>query len=104
MKKIDGKIESSNMKIPDRFYLSDHTSKWNMNINLPDDKKADGAGNVTSNRKFLSKVYEENLRKTEKWSRDFGDYSESREMVYVMYYPPICAEKYRNYLVVVAEV
>jgi hypothetical protein len=58
MKKMNGKINRSGAKIPDRLCLPDHTSKWNMDIYLPADKEVNGAGNVTLSGKFLSKVYE----------------------------------------------
>jgi len=52
MKKINRKIERSGSKIPDRLRLSDHTSKWNMDIYLPADKEIDGAENVILSGSF----------------------------------------------------
>ena len=70
MKKMNGKIEISVAKIPDRLCLSDCTSKRNMDIYLTVDNEVDGAENATLSGKFLSKVYEVSLRETEKWCRN----------------------------------
>ena len=64
-----------------------------MDIYLPADKEVDGAENVTLSGKFLSKVYEGSLRETEKWCRDFGGYTESREMVCGVLPVPVVSEK-----------
>lgn len=47
MKRLDEKIRKSEATIPDYLCLSDHTSKWNMDVYLAVDKKIPGAENVT---------------------------------------------------------
>jgi len=51
--------------------LSDHTSKWNMDIYVVVDKEVEGLDNVSLGGKFLSKVYEGNFKDTGIWCQDF---------------------------------
>ncbi len=94
----------------DMMCLSDHTSKWNMNIYVAVDREIDGLENVTLSGKYLSKVYEGDFKDTAIWCKDFEKFAESKEMEikkwYVWYTTcPKCAKKYgKNYTVIINKV
>jgi len=110
MKKLDRKVREAEVNIPDYLCLSDHTSKWNMDVYLAVDKELPDAENVTLSGRFLSKVYEGPFKDTKKWSDDFEVYAKEQghEIVkWFMWYTtcPKCAKKYgKNYVVIIAEI
>jgi len=110
MKRLDEKIRGAGAMVPDYLGLSDHTSKWNMNVYVAVDKEIPGAENTTISGKFLSKVYEGPYRDTGKWCKDFEEYAKNKSLQikkWFMWYTtcPKCAKKYgKNYVVVIAEV
>jgi hypothetical protein len=110
MVRILKKVDGAGAVIPDWLCLSDHTSKWNMNLYLAVDKEIQGADNTTLSGKFLSKVYEGNFRETEKWCKDFENYAREKGFAikkWFMWYTtcPKCAKKYgKNYVVIISEV
>jgi hypothetical protein len=110
MKRLDRKVSASGATMPDNLGLSDHTSKWNMDIYLAVDKEVSDAENVTLSGKFFSKVYEGPFRDTEKWCKDFESNANAKGYTikkWYMWYTtcPKCAKKYgKNYVVVVGQV
>ena len=110
IKKMMEKIEFADAKSPDWMGLSDHTSKWNMDIYVAVDKEIPDAENVTLSGKFLSKVYEGSFKDTKKWCEDFENYAKSEKLKLgkgFMWYTtcPNCAKKYgKNYVVVIYEI
>jgi len=110
MVKLNNLIEKSDAKSPDWLCLSEHTSKWNMNVYLASDKEVVNANNVSISGKFLTKVYEGDFKETGKWSDDFKGFAKEKEVkikkLYMWYTTcPKCAKKYgKNYVVIVAEV
>ena len=110
IKRMVEKLEKSGTKMADGLCLSDHTSKWNMDLLLAVDKEIPGAENVTLSGKFLSKVYEGNFKDTGKWCKDFADFAKRKGhevKKWYMWYTtcPKCAKKYgKNYVVVVGQV
>ncbi|MEW5804214.1 MAG: hydrolase [bacterium] len=110
MKRLNEKVEKANAKIPDWLCLSDHTSKWNMDLYLAVDKEIPGADNVTLTGKFLSKVYEGPYKDTDKWCTDFEAYAKSKNLSidkWYMWYTtcPKCAQKYgKNHVAIIAQV
>ena len=110
MKRLDEKVTAANATIPDYLCLSDHTSKWNMDVYLAVDKEVANAENVKLSGKFFSKVYEGPFKDTGKWSEDFkvtvaekGLYIKKWYMWYTTC--PKCAKKYgQNYVVIIGEV
>ena len=91
MGRLDEKVRKAGATIQDGLGISDHTSKWNMDIYLAADKEIPDAENITLSGKFLSKVYEGPFKDTGKWCKDFGDYAKSKKtkykkMVYVVHY------------------
>jgi hypothetical protein len=110
MKRMNRKVDESGTKIPDYLCLSDHTSKWNMDIYLAVDKEVPDAENVPLSGKFLSKVYEGDFKETGKWCEDFENYVKGRNLEvkkWYMWYTtcPKCAKKYgKNYVVIIGQV
>jgi len=110
MVRMNQKVESAGAKMPDRICLSDHTSKWNMNIYLAVDKEIPGAENITLSGKYLTKVYDGDFKETGKWGEDFKKYAKEQGhkiKKWYMWYTtcPKCAKKYgHNYVVTVAEI
>lgn len=108
--RLFGKVQQAGAACPSGICLSDHTSRWNMNIYLEVDKEVPGADNVLLSGKFLSKVYEGPYKETGKWSKDFELFAKGRGLSikkWYMWYTtcPKCAKKYgKNYVVIVAEV
>lgn len=108
--RIMKKIKSADAECPDWMGLSDHTSKWNMDLYLAVDKDVSGIENVTMSGKFLSKVYEGPFKDTKKWCEDFKNYAKSKELEiekqYMWYTTcPKCAKKYgKNYVVVIGKI
>ena len=110
IKKLMKKIDSVGAKCSDWMSLSNHTSKWNMDLYLAVDKEVPGTENVTLNGKFISKVYEGSYKETKDWCNDFEEYTKSKKLnikkQYMWYTTcPKCVKKYgKNYVVIVGEV
>jgi hypothetical protein len=110
IKKLNEKADAAKAIMPDWLCLSDHLSKWKMNIYLAVDKDVPGAENVTLTGKFLSKVYEGDFKNSGKWCQDFEQYVKGRnykvDQLYMWYTTcPKCAKKYgKNYVVIIARV
>jgi hypothetical protein len=104
------KINAVHAESPGWMGLSDHTSKWNMDLYVAVDKEVPEAENVTLSGKFVSKVYEGNFKETGKWCEDFKVYATANgfniKKMYMWYTTcPKCAKKYgKNYVVIIAEV
>jgi len=109
IRKLMGKGAKAGANVPENLCLSDHTSKWNMDLYLAVDREVAGAENVTLSGKFLSKVYEGPYKDTGKWCKDFEEYAKKRGVAIrkrFMWYTtcPKCAKKYgKNYVVLIGE-
>ena len=90
--------------------LSDHTSKWSMDLYIEVPKEVPGAENVKLSGDYLCKVYEGPYKDTGKWCDQMKKWVESKGKTikkYLMYYTccPKCAKHYgKNYVVIIAEV
>jgi len=110
MTKIDKMVKNAGASITDNLVLSDHTSKWNMNIYIAIDHDLPDTNTTTLSGKYLSKVYEGDFKETGKWCEDFEKYAKSTglvtEKIYMWYTTcPKCAKKYgKNYVVIIAKV
>lgn len=110
IKRMNVKVDKAGAKIPDWLCLSDHTSKWNMDLYLAVDKEVPDAENITLSGKFLSKVYEGVFKDTGKWCQDFESYAKGKGLevkkLYMWYTTcPKCAKKYgKNYVVIIAKI
>jgi hypothetical protein len=109
MRKLDEKVRNAVATMPDSLCLSDHTSKWNMDVYLAVDKVIPSAENVTLSGKFLSKVYEGPFSDTGKWCKDFEEFAKSKNLSITKWYMwyttcPKCVKKYgKNYVVILAK-
>jgi hypothetical protein len=110
MRKLDGKLKQAGASAVDNMGLSDHTSRWNMDIYIAVDREVAGAKNVKLTGNFFSRVYEGPFRNTGKWLKDCESEAEKLGMtikkMYMWYTTcPKCAKKYgKNYVVIVGEV
>lgn len=110
IKRIMAKADKSGAKVPDWLCLSDHISKWKMDIYLAVDKPVLDAFNCTLTGKFYSRVYEGPFKNTGIWCTDFKEQAKNRGLEITKWYMwyttcPKCAKKYgKNYVVVVGEV
>ena len=110
MKRLDKKVRAANANITDWLCLSDHTSKWNMDVYLAVDKQVADAENITLSGKYYSKVYEGNFKDTGKWCKDYEEIVKSKGYKvkkWYMWYTtcPKCAKKYgKNYVVIICEI
>lgn len=109
IRKMIEKVDKTGAGTPDWLCLSDHTSKWNMDLYLAVDKEIPNAENVTLSGKFLSKVYEGPFSDTGKWCKDFESYAKKNGFEvkkWYMWYTtcPKCAKKYgKNYVVIIGQ-
>jgi hypothetical protein len=110
MVRMQSLTEKAGAKMPDYLCLSDHTSKWNMDLYLAVDKEIPGAKNVTLSGKFFCKVYEGDFKETGKWCGDFAAFAKEKgyaiKKQYLWYTTcPKCSKKYgKNYVVLIAEI
>ena len=106
IKRLDAAVRKAGAAMPDNMGLSDHTSKWNMDLYLAVDREIPGAENVTLSGEFLSKVYEGPFKDTGKWCKEFEAFAASRkagiQKMYLWYTTcPKCAKKYgKNYVAI----
>ena len=100
MENFQEQVEAGGAKMsPDAMCLSDHTSKWSMNVYLAVDKEVDGAENISLSGKYFSKVYEGPYSQTGKWTADFEKTAKTKGFIpkkmFMWYaYCPKCAKKY----------
>ncbi len=108
MKKFDKKVRNAKAEVPEWLCLSEHSSKWNMDVYLAVDNHIPDAINTELSGKYYSKVYEGPFKDTEKWMKDFKETTKSKSFktgkIYLWYTTcPKCAKKYgKNYVVILA--
>ena len=108
--KLMAKVKDAGAGMPENLCLSDHTSRWNMDLYLAVDKEIPRAENVVLSGRFFSKVYEGDFKETGEWCRDFENIAKERGMKiekWYMWYTtcPKCAKKYgKNYTVIVGKI
>ncbi len=110
MKRFNKTLLKSGAVNPDYLCLSDHQSKWKMNLLLAVNMEIPGAENIKLSGNYFFKVYEGPFRETEKWCKDFEQTTKSGRInagKFYMWYTtcPKCAKKYgKNYVVLLAQV
>jgi len=110
MRRLDRRVRESGANTPDCLCLSEHTSRWNMDVYLAVDKEVQDANNVTLSGKLLSKVYEGPFKDTGTWCKDFESHAKNKGLSirkWYMWYTtcPKCAKRYRkNYVAIIGEV
>jgi hypothetical protein len=108
--KMMNQIKAASTDVVDSMGLSDHTSKWNMDIYLAVDREIPGIENVSLSGKFFSKVYEGDFKKTGEWCKDFEKLAKDRGFdikKWYMWYTtcPKCAKVYgKNFTVIIAKI
>lgn len=110
IKRMMGLLGKAGAESPQWLCLSDHTSKWNMDIYLAVDREVPGANNLELNGKYLAKVYEGPFKDTGKWCADFAAYAKTLGLtpgkLYMWYTTcPECAKKYgKNYVLIFGQI
>jgi hypothetical protein len=110
MKRLDQNVRKAGAEIADGLSLSEHTSKWNMDVYLAVNKEVPGAENTTLSGKFYSKVYDGPFGETGKWCKDFENIVKSKgyktKKLFLWYTTcPKCAKKYgKNYVAIISEI
>jgi len=110
MKPLDLKVKQAGAQIQENLCLSDHTSKWNMDIYLAVDKEIPGIDNIKLNGKFFSKVYKGPYKDTGKWCKDFEQKAKDQDLKILKWYMwyttcPKCAKKFgKNYIAIIAKI
>jgi len=110
MRRIDKKIRAAGAVLQDFLCLSDHTSKWNMNLYAAVDREIPGAEVTTLSGRFYSRVYDGDFKNTGKWCADFEKQAKDKGFSvkkWYMWYTtcPKCAKKYgHNYVVIISEI
>ena len=90
--------------------LSEHTSRWNMDLYIEVAKEIPNAAHAQISGSFLSKVFEGPFRDARQWCRQMAEWVQSRGKAIkreFMYYTtcPNCAKYYgKNYVVLLAEI
>lgn len=110
MTKLQNMVDKAGASIPDYLCLSNHTSKWSMDVLLAVSKPIEGADNIILSGKYYSRVYEGPFQDTGKWTVDFDKVAKEKgyqiKQMYMWYTTcPKCAKKYgKNYVVILAEI
>lgn len=110
MRRLDSVVRKNNAEVQDYLCMSEHTSKWNMDLYLAVDKEIAGADNHVFSGKYFCKVYEGHFKNTGKWCREYEESARARGLktskLYMWYTTcPKCAKKYgKNYVVILSPV
>ncbi|WP_243347894.1 hydrolase [Parabacteroides sp. FAFU027] len=110
MKRFDAKMREHNISFPDYLCLSDHTSKWNMDLYLAVDKEIPGINHARLSGKMFTKVYEGPFKETGNWCKDFQRIAAEKGYkigkMYMWYTVcPKCAKKYgKNYVFIFGQI
>lgn len=109
MKRLNQRVERVSAEIPQWLCLSDHTSKWKMDLYLAVDREIPGSENTQMSGNYYSRVYEGDFRQTDIWCKDFEKHAAEKghkiEKWYMWYTTcPKCAKKYgKNYVVIIVK-
>lgn len=110
MKRFDRNMRKHDIHFQDYICLSDHTSKWNMDLYLAVDKEVPGMNHDRLSGKMFTKVYEGSYNETSKWCKDYQQCAEEKDYIIrkmYMWYTvcPKCAKKYgKNYVVIFGQI
>ena len=108
MTKAQAAIEGAGAKVVGNIALSNHVSRWTMEVLIAIDKEIDSLKPIKLEGKFLSNVYEGPFKDTAIWCKDFEQLAKEKAFTihtWYMWYTtcPECAKKYgKNYVVVLA--
>lgn len=108
--RFNKKIKNTEGAFTDNICLSDHTSKWNMDVFLSVNKEIKDAENIIFTGKYISKVYEGDYKNMKSWIEDFNKYTSTQNLkIEKMYYwyttCPSCSKAYgKNYTVIFGKI
>jgi hypothetical protein len=110
IRKLEKKTREAGGEFVENICLSDHTSKWNMDIYLAVNKDIPDVENTTLSGNFYCKAYEGDFRNTGEWCKDFEQSAKAKGFQtgkqYLWYTTcPKCAKFYgKNYTVIITEI
>ncbi|MDR2981909.1 MAG: hypothetical protein LBV12_06640 [Puniceicoccales bacterium] len=110
MRTLEDKLQAAGASICDSMCLSNHTSKWNLDVYVVIDREVPALQSCRLNGPFFSKVYEGPYKDTGKWRDDFYAQAKRQNIKigkqYIWYTTcPKCAKKYgKNYVAIFGEV
>lgn len=110
MKYIYKLFQKNDINLSNQICLSEHISKWKMNLYIELDKEITDEHNYRISGKIFSKVYEGKFNNTELWTKDFYQIAKisglSINQLYMWYTTcPKCAKKYgKNYVVLLGKI
>jgi hypothetical protein len=105
-----GRIDKAGAYTDLPLALSDHTSKWNMDLYIAVSREVPDAENVRLSGTYLSKVFEGPFKDTGKWCSQMRQWVQSggrtiKKMLMFYTTCPRCAKAYgKNYTVILAQV
>ena len=109
MRSMD-KVSAAQAFTPEPMMLSEHTSRWNMDLYIAVSKEVPNAENVTLSGTYLSKVFEGPYKNTGKWCDTMKQWVAAKGKgikKWFMFYTtcPKCAKHYgKNYVVILTQV
>lgn len=110
MRKIGSLAGRAGAGFVDNIGLSDHVSRWRMDIYVAVDRNVPGLENTTLSGRFFSRVYDGPYSDTALWCADYEKEARERGLTvkkWYMWYTvcPKCAKKLgKNQVVIVGEV
>jgi len=110
IRKIDKKLRAKGLDFSEGICLSDHTSRWNMNIYISVNKPFDDNNITLFTGNYYCKMYEGNFKDTALWCADYKtavkDKRYKETNIYMWYTTcPKCAKKYgKNYVGIFSKV
>ena len=110
MRRVHAAVVNAGGHVPDWLCLSDHTSKWNMDVYLAVDREIPGQKNTEISGTFYCRAYEGPFTDTGKWCEDYASAAKNKGYEikkWFMWYTtcPKCAKKYgKNYVVILGRV
>lgn len=110
IRKLDKKLQANSLNFSEGVCLSDHTSKWNMDIYVTIDKEFKDDSISYFNGNFYCKMYEGDFKDTGKWCSDYDKTLKEKGLknkkIFMWYTTcPKCAKKYgKNYVGIFSEI
>ncbi len=108
--KLMVEAEKFDAKTETMISLSNHLSKWRMELLLEVSKEIPIVENIILSGNFYSRVYEGEFKEMGRWMKDFGEMIEQKgyqmKRMFTWYTTcPKCAKEYgKNYTVMIAEI
>jgi hypothetical protein len=110
MTRIMAKLDAAKATCVDGLCLSEHTSRWNMDVLVAVDQEVPGATSAELSGTFYTRVYEGPFRDSGKWHQDFADQARQasldiqNEYAWYTTCPKCAAKRGKNYVVLFGKV